>query len=694
MKKLKRRLRQTYEHKPHRLQIAVNGEVRAAHGVSSVLNELDVKLDPLLMPSFLEVFSEQGVRLLYLQIEDAVPPEPEQHLASAELSDGRLVELELAVVRGTALASATYHDPGFEGSAISSPEMQEPPAESAPVSISSRLWPHLRSALAVAARPLRHLSSRFDFLVPLSVAVGTAIVVLCLVRFALTGPGTVSVRRASAETLLAKSRSAEASRIAGGGAVHALFSLETFSSTGKLLDTQTVERWASVAPDRAALRLLNPNGQLAAGRWRHGNTVTLYAKNKGLHRGSPQVPANTTFDTAWELAPGAQAQAAWQEIQGSSQVLENPAGYKIRYQLLSGETPGVVEASLVLDGSSLEPVSEDVTIREVSETREYRFRRLSYDVVPQGHVRDSDFAPPPALTSSAAASAASTASTHNTKLMLDALGVLAHLNPQLADFVDLDRSPNGGVTVSAVLPTDEQRKAIEKFFLPLRHEGKLLIALHSNQEGSISGQTNAKPVHVESTAPIPVENAKIPLYAELRAMLASRGVGSSELDARIDRVASAALADVKATHREAWNVEQIAAKDFSVQDLQQLRAEDKLRWLLLLHEHTQHLDQRLERLSSDLPLLTIPPSPTDPPIQDPPPLLTSTARLATAAGELFAECSQLDDLLTAGLTLSASPGSPAPDIRGASTLLATIRARERSLNTMVEALTAVAPSAQ
>jgi DNA-directed RNA polymerase specialized sigma24 family protein len=693
-KVLRRKLRQSYEHQPQKLEIAVDGEICAAHRISGARNELQVRLDPLAKPSFLEVFSEQQVRLLYLQIDGTDMSSPQPQVATAELSDGRSIELQLTIAAGTSLVTAVYEDPqrescAEEGTVGAAVQPFARFVNDAPGKRSRR-----PSLAAFVLRSLRSLFQRHQSLLPLGIAVGLATLALLTIHVVRNRPGAVHSSMPTAAGLLAESRAREASRIVGGGAVHTTFSLETLSSKGRLLDRQTVERWSSLEPDRRALRLLNDRGELMAGSWSDaGGKVTTYPSGHDVRKGTHPHPEKAAFASAWEMTPGeAAALSMWSEMDAASAVRPSASGYEIEYERPHEPSkPGVVHAKLVLDGSSLEPLREEITLEENGETREYRFQQLAYEIVPQREVRDDDFSPPATLTRLSPGLVGGSRE-QGSRLMLAALEVLDHLGPDTEEFVDVDRLPDGRVDVSGVLPTNAQQDSIARLFLPLRREGRLHLDLHSNQGMSIARTPTDRPLQIDSTEPVPVESAKIPFDRALRAGLSVQGIAGTALEDRVRELAGETVDDVSMAHREAWNIQQIAAEDFNADDLAHLQPKDQALWLALLRRHTQLLDRELARLDMDLEFLRPRHPQESGTLGGEVPLLTNTTELAGAAKQLTIECGRLDHLVTAGMTLSPSSATPTPSIAETAELLANIRARERVLSATVARLSTAAPA--
>ena len=106
-KKFAHRLRETHEHKPHELRIAVNGTLVSSLKVSSDLSELNLNLTPDDPVEFVEVTSEQGVQLLFFSIDPAAPQD--EQWAWIELSAGRFLEACLEDENGPTLR-VVYND--------------------------------------------------------------------------------------------------------------------------------------------------------------------------------------------------------------------------------------------------------------------------------------------------------------------------------------------------------------------------------------------------------------------------------------------------------------------------------------------------------------------------------------------------------------------------------------------------------
>ena len=678
---LKRKIQHTHEHKPRKLQIAVDGEIRAAQRVSMAHNELQVKLNPLQKPSFLEVFSDQGVRLLYLQLESAVQQDLSPHYATAELSDGRSIELEFSLAHGAAVACALYSDPQLPDLLEEDADLRaetKAPGDPVPSSSDHNLVYRLSQSLIRCARSIfKHR----DCLLPLGIAVSLASLVICALQVVSKKPSPAT-SAVTAEHLFAQAKAAENSSIPPGGAVHSTFSLTTLSETGAILDTQRVERWDILEPRRSALRLIDEKGAIIAGRWRNKRgKVTDYLKGHGLRKTDEAKQSEASFQNAWELIPGIDILPTWKELESVAGTRRVGNDYEVLYERPESRTgSGVIRASLVLDASTVRAVREDVVLKQSGATREYRFEQLSYKVVPASQVQDSDFVPPEELASPRSGINRNLdESERRAQLLLSALEIADTFGPEVSDALDIERLPGGKVQLSGVVSTNEQLDTIRHAFLSLPATGQLVLAIHSSEDPRESS-IQQRPVQVETTVPIAVEEEHIPFDPVIRAALISQGVGGEELETRIRKIASDAVNDVSNVHRAGWLLRQIADRDFSPYDLKQLRREDQIRWIALLRTRARLLHQNIALLSHDLSFLPTPSSPSAAPILP----LENTIELAQAAEGLNDDCERLNRLLTAGLTLTPSVPPQETSVSDTSKLLKRIVDREKILSATVE----------
>jgi len=108
----RRRARELFEHHPRELCVSVNGHVLGSQSVNSEISRLRLDItvpEPL---SFIEVMSEENVRLLVMTIDAPPRGEPTQ-IRHVELSEGRHIEVTLRYGHPWPMLEVGYEDPNF-----------------------------------------------------------------------------------------------------------------------------------------------------------------------------------------------------------------------------------------------------------------------------------------------------------------------------------------------------------------------------------------------------------------------------------------------------------------------------------------------------------------------------------------------------------------------------------------------------
>ncbi len=107
------------QHRPRTLSIAVDGKILASHDVEAERNVLSARIDRPENASFVEVFSEQGVRLALLSIGELPPEGPHGQTQRITLSDNRWLDLSLSFDGLGLNSEVVYFDPAL------APELME-----------------------------------------------------------------------------------------------------------------------------------------------------------------------------------------------------------------------------------------------------------------------------------------------------------------------------------------------------------------------------------------------------------------------------------------------------------------------------------------------------------------------------------------------------------------------------------------
>lgn len=122
---LRRRVKDTFVHKPQELCVAVNGYALGSHRVTAKRSELNLVVERDDKIDFVEVYSEQKVRLLMHNIENLPPVGPGERSARVRLSDGRELELSLRFTSPSPTIQVIYFNPTFNLAEIAENEAFE-----------------------------------------------------------------------------------------------------------------------------------------------------------------------------------------------------------------------------------------------------------------------------------------------------------------------------------------------------------------------------------------------------------------------------------------------------------------------------------------------------------------------------------------------------------------------------------------
>ncbi len=556
--------RETFEHRPRELRIALNGVLQSSQMINAAFSEqmlvLSVGQDSILphtqqaafaqtlyatefaeSASFIEVFSEQGVRLALLPLPPLAPCEQ-----SIALSDERTLTLSLARHADDATLRVCYHDPLFEPL----PELNEeaaaaplravavPPA--ATVGWRERLtafWP--RPAWAFAALCL--------------------LAVLAALRFWPAANTTVT-----AAELLQKSLAAE-SRLHSDRAlvVHRRYQLEVrAAATQRLLAQRQLERWSNAA-----------------------QTVTHKQSSDTLAPGERWLLEQSLANFAARAAQATRAR-----------VEEQAENFVLHYEFdNTPSVPGVLQAAaLTVNKASLRAVSQSWRVNAPPQTLQYDLRETAFERIaaeqapPHAFMPDADVsvttAPPIALNAPNQTDVAPAPTAVDlAALEIEARSLLDQADANLGEQISVTRTPDGKLVINALVETDARKTALAQTLAPLSNHPAVTLKLATYAE---SARQQSRATHEPAVTQIEAAAASFPAEAELRRYFAAQGVSAAQLDERLTQFANRAQrqAALPLRHARALNT---LTRQFSAAELAALAPEAKAKWLRLVRTHAQ-----------------------------------------------------------------------------------------------------------
>ena len=623
MDKPRRRLKQVLEHRPKELRVSVNGFILGSHTINSDLNKLSISAKGEEKVGFVEVFSEEEVRLLFCVV-DAPPDGPVERKVTADLSDDRTLELFLDFSDSWPGLNVTYHDPTFAAAAseVLNPQSQIQ-AESELISEKSDNS-HLASPNAeLLKRCSEWFSSRLSrlnwrlFLRPGTVTAVFALLLIAVLIFVQLHQAPSPT--ASAAELLQRSIAAEDAVAARTDQVlHRTVNFEEKKLTGEVIARRKLEVWQGGERGITARRLYDERGALLAGDWRRADGVqTLYA-----HGQKPQLQLTpekrggigaVDFDTAWQLSPSAKEFRAMVPRVDGLRLEERAGTYVISYaREYAGEAsnaPGLVSTTLLLSRSDLHPTEQSLIIQQGSEQREFRFVETSYDRRPTTDVAPSVFEPDAELLSSRKPETPNSKPETNepaNKVVAASAGLEVELlerlnqsNAFLGEQITVSRSADGQLRVEGVVDTSARKAEIVRALGPLMKNPSVRVGIDTVAEAQARQSPRDQQSSTITLQGVEVTEQRIAVDAELRRYLQGRGLAGDQLEVEMRRFTDRVLQRSLQARLHARALKQIAER-FSAAQIGTLGNDERARWRAMINQHARACQQDIEGLRREL----------------------------------------------------------------------------------------------
>ncbi|HKZ77308.1 MAG TPA: sigma-70 family RNA polymerase sigma factor [Pyrinomonadaceae bacterium] len=638
-----RRVKETFEHYPKELRIAVNGYVQVSQTISSDLMEQTLSLDLEERVGFVEIFSEQWIRLFFLNIEP--PPEGAfEQQGRMAFSEGRSLKASLDFSGPCPKLQIIYHDPtlaaepGVESleSEVQADIVQSP---------KSREQSAVKNAFGLWARVSAPLWDLRFFSRPGGV---TALFAMLLIGIALF----VQVRRTPAPTsareLLAQAATAEeAIALRKDQVLHRTIALEEKRATGEVIARRKIEVWHSAEKGITARRLYDERGQLIAGDWRRADGVqTLY------HHGVQpklQLPPNKAlspalnFENVWLLSPSATEFSSLILDAAAAQLQETGASYLILYESDSRTNGnGLVRATLVLSRADLHPTEQTVVVQQGNEVREFRFIEASFERRPPTAVAPSVFEPEMELLferMNDERGRVNTDTPHPSPLIpqpsvmataeleVEVLGLLNQAGADMGEQVNVTRTSEGLLRIEGVVDTSERKRQILAELSPILSSPAVKVDIQTTTEAverASRKRANASSVTIER---VEISKDKMPAGPDLQ-----RYLGKDQDTEEVRRFASRmiSLSSQAVSHAGAMRK---LVNQFPPDELRTLNPEARAKWLALLRSHAAAFKRDTAILRRDLQPIFFPSSTSGDVQSDL--VITSDGELVLAVQRLF-----------------------------------------------------------
>lgn len=463
MRRCRKRLRDTFEHRPQELCVAVNGYLMAAQRIGGERNEQTLSINIAEKIDFVEVVSEQEVRLLFLSVDEPPPAGDYQHTARVRLSDRRTLEATLSFSNPWPTLQVVYHDPllsaehpavaeqsvsaeeaaataeaaaapslaplisADQSEALRERSTSERLSEKSAVSEKSaagverakasesvgergvgRAWASgLARVSSGAARLFGRLARSEFWLRPATLGAGLALVIVAALLFVRLHTTTADAAELLRRAIVAEERLAASPN----EVLHRTLTLEERRADGgALLARRRIEMWQSAALKVSLRRLYDEQNNLIAGEWVDADGTRTVYRRGALPRNLPASETNvkTLLDAGelWRLTPAAKDFSALTGSGGGAgAVVEERLGaYVVKLAGASaGGAEGLLRASLTLSKADLHAYEQTLVLERAGEAREYRFIESNFVRQPPERVAPSVFQPEAELVGTSAA---------------------------------------------------------------------------------------------------------------------------------------------------------------------------------------------------------------------------------------------------------------------------------------------------
>ena len=673
IKRLRRSAGGVFEHKPQELCVSVNGHVRGSHRVNSERSELSLVVETAEPISFVEIFSEQDVRLLMLPV-TAPPAGTGEQAVGVGLSDGRRLDISLKFQSPWPAVQVLYYDPTYrevEELASEPLKLDEATLSDAAVAVGQTEGQrHEQRILEAVGARLKGLLSGGFRLRPGAVTAALALLLITtLLVWRLQGPASVS----AAELL---SRSASAEEAGTPGAVtHSVIRLEERRAGGPVRGARQIQVWRSAGTGLTVRRLYDERGQLMAGEWRNadGSRAVYLSPRAGADRPRDDDDASLKVDDVWRLGLSARDFTALLGRDANANVEEKGDSYVLTFE---GEAEtalrGLVRATLVLNRRNLRATEQSLTVRQGESERQFVFTEVLYESWPKGSEppkvfeRDAEFAaaggvveeqPAAGTTTSPKAEAHTSSAPDERAIMALEVEVLKLLNQAGADLgeqVSVARTPQGSLRVEAVVDTEERKAQILSALAPVMGGRAVLVDVITAPEAQRRKTQTQKPTSPTTVRQFQPGDAHVPADNELRRHLRAQGGSDERLEADVLRFSVRASTHSRNALQHAWALKRLAGR-FSARQMDSLDAASKLKWLSMLREHAEAVRRETAALRQQL-------QPVFPPERAVPPggpFAPAAEGVAGSAARLLEMCSTVDAVTSAAFTVSSGSSAPA-----------------------------------
>jgi hypothetical protein len=348
--------------------------------------------------------------------------------------------------------------------------------------------------------------------------------------------------------------------------------------------------------------------------------------------------------------------------------------YELHHPFAPSHASGITETVLLLSTENYAPQGVGIFTVEGNEHFEYRLTRTSFERVErtpelaqlfETPKTESGASPKPETSpqpsekqpdeNSAANEPARVVAT--AELEVEVLGLLNQIGADLGQEVIVTRVPGGVLKVEATVDTEKRKREILSALAPVATNPAINIQVETAAElqertlraRSASGsQTGPSTVTTES-----VTNNSIPVQAQVRQYLISRGISEQQVDTEVGRTANQIVMRSHRAMLHVWALKSLIQR-FSAEDLRTLDADARANWLRMISTHAREFQKEALVLRQELtPIFNAGPSGGSQAQSE----IADEANLIQAVSALIERASSNHEVVRSAFTISTGSSS-------------------------------------
>jgi len=645
-----------YDHRPRTLSIAVNGKIAAFHDVQSEHSTLAARIEHPEAAQFVEVFTDQQIRLAMLPIDERPPEGPHVHMQQVTLSDDRWLELVLSFDGLGLHSEVTYFDPTLAAQIVEEEADKELPVVDAPrkaaLLTAPTIEPKAESIFARISRSFRGMTPRF------ALAWTTVLAVILSTASYVTYRYYNRVPQNASE-VLNRSIQMETAELKGE-TEHQILRVDATDADGHALWQGTVDVWKENDTGRTMRRLYDPQHHLVAAAWHGGDGQN--GSSVGANRGDlSDADRDIAASALWQQDVSARA---FHEL-ASQQMQIRVVGedYELAGARITSGPPHLVSATLVLD-RHLHVVGETLRLSDASPIKEVRFVQADFERRPSSSVPAAVFEPIDSdanSTGDGELPLPGSQSNHslfgsNTRLVQLQIAVLYELNKLGADTgepIEVTRTSAGHIRISGTVADESRKQEIDAGLEALRDHQFLDIRLASERDlrAPASALQWATPA---VTNVYSVAQTEAPADALLQKYFAGKGWTGERAKSAAAQFSQDALGHSQRALQHAYALDRLGTA-FTADELQSAGQNSERQWVEMVTRHATALENELRELREQLVQIMPANSQSSTPgrgsIQ-----LDTPANFALAATELLRQTQNLNRSIGRAFTAGSTGG--------------------------------------